>query len=83
VALVVIGHDEWMVEDVRSSPNEVIVELIERGVRCECERPGCTCTNDADLVCSDGACVCACCLVDCPDVHEDAGLAEGDGGALV
>ena len=30
------GHDEWMVEDVRSSPNEVIVELIERGVRCEC-----------------------------------------------
>jgi hypothetical protein len=36
VALVVIGHDEWMVEDVRSSPNEVIVELIERGVRCEC-----------------------------------------------
>ena len=60
----------------------MIVELTERGVRCECEQPGCTCTNDADLVRSDGARVCACCLVDCPDVHDDANPAEGDGKAL-
>lgn len=49
----------------------VIAELIERGVRCECRKPGCSCSNDADLILADGSRVCGCCLVDCPDVHHD------------
>ena len=62
--------------------SRVILELTQRGVRCECRQPGCTCVSDADVVRSDGSRVCACCLVDCPDVHEDADPAEGAGGAL-
>jgi len=36
-----------------------------------CHKDGCSFTNDADLVLSDGTRVCGCCLVDCPDVHSD------------
>ncbi|MBK8445274.1 MAG: hypothetical protein IPL41_00695 [Micropruina sp.] len=50
----------------------MIVELTEHGIRCECQHPGCSCTNDADLILSDGTCVCGCCLADCPDVHGGA-----------
>ena len=49
----------------------VIAELTERSVRCECQKSGCSCTNDADLILSDGSRVCGCCLVDYPDVHPD------------
>jgi len=54
----------------------VIAELTERGVRCECQKPGCSCTSDADLILPDGARVCGCCLVDCPDVHPDTDSAD-------
>jgi len=50
----------------------VILELTERGGRCESPKPGCVCTNDADLILSNGSRVCGCCLVDCQDVHGDA-----------
>lgn len=56
--------------------------MTEPGVRCECEEPRCMCTNAADLILSDGARVCACCLVDCPDVHEDSDTPEGERGTL-
>lgn len=65
------GDDKWWPRTWRRSLVNVIAELIERGVRCECRKPGCSCSNDADLILADGSRVCGCCLVDCPDVHPD------------
>jgi hypothetical protein len=65
------GDDRWWPRTWRRSLVNVIAELIERGVRCECRKPGCSCSNDADLILADGSRVCGCCLVDCPDVHHD------------
>lgn len=65
------GDDKWWPRTWRRSLVNVITELTERGVRCECRKPGCSCSNDADLILADGSRVCGCCLVDCPDVHHD------------
>jgi len=65
------GDDRWWPRTWRRSLVNVIAELIDGGVRCECQKPGCSCSNDADLILADGSRVCGCCLVDCPDVHPD------------
>ena len=65
------GGDKWWPRTWRRSLVNVIAELTERGVRCKCRRPGCSCNNDADLILADRSRVCGCCLVDCPDVHPD------------
>ncbi len=44
--------------------------------RCECQKPGCSCANDADLIRSDDTRVSACCLVACPDAHGDMEIAD-------
>lgn len=66
------GDGRWWPRTWRRSLVNVTAELTERGVRCECRKPGCSCSNDADLILADGTRVRGCCLVDCPDVHHDS-----------
>ena len=49
------GDDKWWPRTWRRSLVNVIAELTERGVRCECQKPGCSCSNDADLILADAA----------------------------
>lgn len=42
----------------------------EPDTRCACDFKDCRCDSDADLVTSRGVAVCGCCLVDCPEVHD-------------
>lgn len=46
------------------------VTELEPGTRCACDFKDCRCDSDADLVTSRGVAVCGCCLVDCPEVHD-------------
>lgn len=49
----------------------MITEIEAPGVKCQCDEAGCRCTDDADFRVTDGTAICACCSVDCSDVHPE------------